>query len=256
MTSNDTQESLLNFDPTSDDISKAELLDIYFKLFPNRSGTGIKRPQDSSWRSMSQYHQLSDLEILQVIEKSSELSRAFCLEAQTNMLVITIGSQSTYRNADFISTVRAALKARGISSCLYQFQEDWNLYIFFERKVETELASAALQIWCEKLGMKSGKDGIIVHDGTSLIPFPLQNDFVWLNDRCQRLIRRDELSFEDALRFLLFEATKTKNSPDSFFASFQSAVYTPKASKFDETPLSLRYANSRAQNNGPTGKLA
>ena len=208
-----------------------ELFARFMKLFPNRGESGVKRPQDTAWRNMSKYYCLSDEEIRQAIEGEGNLLRAFSIEASSDFLVVSLSSKSAYKNAPFISNVRSALRTRGIATCLYELQECWYLYVFFTEKVDTSIYAETLKQWCESLGMKTGEDGVHVQFPQSLVPFPLQPGFHWLNDRCQKLVRRDELSFEKALAFLLTESSQRVNVPEAFLNSFQAKTLSSRLAK-------------------------
>ncbi|MBX9572315.1 MAG: hypothetical protein K2X77_25695 [Candidatus Obscuribacterales bacterium] len=215
---------------------RCRLMEKYFTLFPSRLESGVKRETEATWRFMSKYHTLSDLEVEQSLEKDANLLRAFSVEAKSDFLVVSFAEKSTYHSAAFVTNIMSALKARGIKTCLYEFHGDWFLFLYFGVQIETTPFCELFANWCETLGMKTGAEGICIHDVGSLVPFPVQSGFYWLNERCQKLVKREELSLEKSLFFLISEAAKQKNDPDVFKNTFKISALS-KRSKLLQAPV-------------------
>lgn len=229
-------------DPVSESDPRCRLIEKYLSLFPSRLESGIKRESDPTWRLMSKYHTLSESEVEQSIDKDNSLFRAFSVEPKSDFLVISFAAKSTYYSANFVSNIKTALKARGINTCLYEFHSDWYLFMYFGTQIETAPFCELFSNWCDSLGMKTGPEGIRIHEVGTLVPFPLQSGFYWLNDRCQKLVKRDELTLEKSLAFLMTDAAQRKNDPEVFRNSFKISAMSARAKRFkplqSETPTS------------------
>jgi hypothetical protein len=231
MSSVSTTISPFDGDQLSESDPRCKLIGKYLNIFSSRLESGIKRESESAWRFMSKYHTLTEQEVEQAIDKSGSLFRAFSVEARADFIVISFPAKSTYHSANFVSNIKSALKARGINTSLYEFQDDWFMFVYFGTQVETAPLCELFANWCDSLGMKTGADGILIHEVGSLVPFPLQSGFYWLNDRCQKLVRRDELSLEKSLCFLFAEAAQSKNDPEVFKNTFKISALSARAKR-------------------------
>lgn len=236
-------EALSETDP------RCRLIEKYFSIFASRTESGIKRESETGWRFVSKYHTLSEQEVEQSLEKDANLFRAFSVEAQSDFLVVSFQAKSTYQSANFVSNIMSALKARGMKTCLYEFHGDWYLFLYFATQIDTTAFCDLFSNWCDSLGMKTGPEGICVHGIGSLVPFPLQPGFYWMNERCQKLVRRDELSLEKSIAFLISEAVKQKNDPEAFRSTFKISAMSFRAKR-------ARLVSGEESTPGPTVEIS
>lgn len=248
MSSVNTSASPLDGEPVSEADARCKLMSRYLSLFPSRFQSGMKREAESAWKFMSKYHTLADVEVEQLVDNNKgNVFRAFAVEPSAYYLVVSISAKSAYLSANFVTNIRSALKARGITSCLYEFQGDWFIFIYFSQQIDTSEFCSLFKNWCDSLGMKTGKDGICIHEPDSLVPFPLQSGFFWLNDRCQKLVKRDELSLEKAIAFFIQDAAQKRNDGETFRSTFKISVLSSKSRIFGSSSIVKSEAEPSAE---------
>jgi hypothetical protein len=195
-------------DEHADEISSADLTRWFLNLFPNRFTSVIRREGCSKWMEISRFHHLTDAEILEVLQTKAKLQRGYRFDPNTKFLVLQIPAASPYHNPQSISELRKSLEAISVKPRHYQFNDDWYLHIYLTSGGRSTQLSRGLKRWCQSEHFIVSDETLLVHPSDDPLPYPLQSGFTWLNDRCQLLVRRDELSFEDALAFFLQDAGK------------------------------------------------
>lgn len=166
---------------------------------------------------MSKYHHLSDAEILDSIQTKPLLVRAFRLDIETRFLIIEIPLTSKYHTEPGVAKLVQAFQSASINARHYRIADTWFLYIFFDQWISTDEAAELLLQWISSVGFATAKTEIILHTSGAALPIPLQHGFVWFNDLLQPLVRRDELSIEDALALFLTDLAKyALNSAELF----------------------------------------
>ncbi len=155
------------------------------------------------------------------MQTGAKLQRAFRLDLTTKFLVVQVPKGSRYFNADAVTELRNIFAELSIKPVHYLIDGSWYFYIFLRHAVETPLFSKNLQAWLASRGLVFGEDTLIVHPSENALPFPLQPGFSWLNERCQLLVRRDELSLDEALIFFLQEAGKNSVEPEVLESVFK-----------------------------------
>lgn len=190
-------------------------------LFPNRVSSGVRWTRSSSWRGMSRFHYLTDDEILEVLQTKCKHQRGFRSDTKTAFLVLRIPEGSPYRNFPAVDELRVKLGHVGVNPRHYQIDEDWYLYIFLKSDADTADLTKLLRYWCMAQGITPGSNSIEVYPAADPLPYPLQSGFTWLNERGQLLVRRDELSLEDAIAFFLDDAGKAAVDPDELLVALK-----------------------------------
>ncbi len=204
----------------------------------------IKRQGAKNWIEVSRFHNLSDQEILDALQPKAKLQRGFRCENQSAFLVLHIPAQSPYHNAASVTEIRQSLAKLAAYPRHYQIDEHWYLYIFLSRQAPISELVKQLRYWCLAEGLVLGPDTLNLHPGESALPFPLQGDFTWLNERCQLLVRRNELSLEDALAFFLDDAGKATSDPDQLLqALVKSAGFLQNLLKNSEDRHAVKKDN-------------
>lgn len=204
-----------------DQISISELTRWFLNLFPCRFGSVIRREGNHKWLEISRFHNLSDEEIMEAVQNRAKLQRGYRFEASTRFLVLHIPASSQYQNPESVSRLRRDLEALHVKPRHYQFDEDWYLHIYLKNGGPSAEFARHLQNWCRSAGYEVDPASLRIHPDEEPLPFPLQAGFTWLNERCQLLVRRDELSFEDALFFFLQDAGKNAVEPDDLLDGFK-----------------------------------
>lgn len=182
-------------------------------LFPYRLSSVIRRGEAGRWFEISRFHYLTDQEIREAIAGDSRLERGFRIEEQTAFLIIKIASGSPYRNLDSVKELQNKLAEISVKPRHYQIDEDWYLYIFLDEFANASELSRAFSDWIETRGFTVCDGSLEIHPGSQALPFPLQGRFTWLNERGQFVVRRGELSLDDALAFFFEDAKSSLVSP-------------------------------------------
>ena len=219
--SNEDSIPAVPVEESSDEVTTADLTNWFLNLFTFRLSSVIKRDGGTKWLGISRFHTLTDAEIVECLQTSSKLQRGFHLDVTTKFLVVQIPKGSRYFNADAVTELRSIFEELSIKPLHYQIDSNWYFYIFLRHAVETPLYAKNLQSWLESRGLEFGEEKLIVHSAENALPFPLQPGFGWLNERCQLLVRRDELSLDQALIFFLQEAGRNSVEPEVLEAVFK-----------------------------------
>ncbi len=156
---------------------------------------------------------MSDEDILECVRLSNKFQRGFRFESTTRFLVMQIAADSPYRNPEGIAEIRAALSSLSVIPRHYQIDDEWFLYIYLSEPANSIELSTLLAQWASSRGLNVAPGVLEIHPSEQPLPFPLQKHFTWVNDRCQLLVRREELSFDDAIGFFLEDAVKHLNDP-------------------------------------------
>lgn len=182
-----------------------------------RRGTG-------DWRITSQFHYLSDEEILQSIQGASHLQRGCRFDSKTRFAAIQIPAGSRYYDNEGLSTLKDALGDIAPYIKLFQYPECRYLYIFFSESLPSVDVGAALSECLMNAGVEVAVSTMYVHPTTNAMPLPLQPDFAWLNADGQIIVRRDEISLESAVSLFLFDFTKNAISGAFFFGALSKVT--------------------------------
>ncbi|MBX9688387.1 MAG: hypothetical protein K2X27_16885, partial [Candidatus Obscuribacterales bacterium] len=176
---------------------------------------------------------LSDAEILEVISGKTKVQRGFRFDAETAFLVLRIPAQSSYKSETAISKLRDLFKSIDLNPRHYQIDEDWYLYFFLSDFAPASELRALFSRWCAVQGVEFGPDCLELYPQDKALPFPLQSNFTWMNERCQLLVRRSELGLADALGFFLEDAFKNAPTP-SLLIETLTALLPPEELKPEE----------------------
>lgn len=203
-----------------DEISTADLRRWFLNLFPCRLASVIRRESGTKWLEISRFHNLTDAEIIESLHPKAKLQRGYRFDPNTMFLVLQIPVASPYHNAASIAEIREHLEELSIKPRHYQFDDDWYLHIYLAGSAPSARLARGLQQWCISKGYELGADTLLVHPSEAALPFPLQHGFTFLNERCQLLVRRDELDLDNALIFFLQDAGKSSVDPEALLSAF------------------------------------
>ena len=217
---------------TTDNLSKR-----FLDLFTNRFSSVVRREGSLKWLEMSRFHNLTDAEIIEALEATTKLQRGYRFDPNTKFLVLHIPADSPYHNPDSINELRRNFEELQVKPRHYQFDEDWYLYIYLKSEGSSTRFSGQLEDWCRAQGYVLSEKSLTVHPSDSALPFPLQNGFTWMNERCQLLVRRGELSLEEALSFFLQDAGKNSVETDEFMAGLKRICAAAKIDSPEQEPL-------------------
>jgi hypothetical protein len=192
----------------------------FLAFIQDRLGSFVRRPPSTTWREISRFHYLSDDEIIESLQTDAKLHRAIQLDNTTRFLVISIPFSSPYHNSDDLICLRRSLNTWSIKTVTYQSDDDWHLYIFFDRPVSVNTCSDLIDRW-------SRTSGFILSDHTlqflTVVPLPLQAGFSWLDDLGQVTMKREALTIDQALQHFLADTIMFSNDAQTIAATFDQA---------------------------------
>jgi hypothetical protein len=196
----------------------------FVALFPYRFDSVVRQSNSTNWRQVSRFYSLSDEDIIKSVEGKSTLIRGCHCDTKTRFIVLRIPAGSNYHNMQAVLELRQKLSTIAIKPKHYQEEnEDWHLYIFFSHWVDSTKAANDMRSWLKKHGVIAAQGSLEIYPEQPCLPIPLQKTFTWLNESCQSLVRRDELSLAEALALFLNDINQDAVEPESFFASMSTA---------------------------------
>lgn len=205
-------------------IALPSLLELFLSLFPNRNDSLVRQPREALWRAVSRFHYLSDDEIVDSIQINSKINRAVRLENATQFMVIAAKEGSRYRSIENIAPLKRDLASAFLQFRHYQSDEDWYLYLFLDDWIRTDVASSLIADWLMRRGFELGALGLEVLKNGDILPLPLQPRFAWLNDQCQIVVRREQISLESALALFLADLDKSALSIERLITQLTKPV--------------------------------
>jgi hypothetical protein len=186
---------------------------IFLDLFPNRFASCIKRGKDGDWRETSQFHHLSDEEMVESIEGRAPFLRACMADRETRLVVVMIERDSYYRTVEGLAKIRDCLQCIGINQLrlfVSDETEQWQLFGFFSKPVGSTRISSLLSSWLRRNGIVPGTAGVSLFPGPDPFCFPLQKGFAWINDSGHTIVARNEVSSEAALALFIADMERTE----------------------------------------------
>jgi len=199
----------------------------FLSLFPNRFASCIKRGKEGGWRETSQFHHLSDEEIIEAISGKSPFLRAVKHDKTTRFIAITLEKDSFYRTSEGLGKIRDCLRCLGVNQLkLYMFDENeqWQLFAYFKTPIESEKVSALLSAWLRRNGIVPGTAGVSLFPGTEPFCIPLQPGFAWINDNGHVIVQRNEVSPEAALALFVSDVERTETEGDELIERLEQIL--------------------------------
>jgi hypothetical protein len=107
----------------------------------------------------------------------------------------------------------------------YQGQnDDWHLYICFSNWARSSESGELLVSLLEGNNFSVNTGDLDIQSAGTRLPIPLQDSFIWLNEECQLVVRRDELSLEQALTAFLSDIAQSAVDPAVFIAAIKTQL--------------------------------
>lgn len=184
----------------------------FFSLFSNRFASRMKRGKEGAWIETSQFHFLSNQEIIEAISGSTGFLRACMADAKTRFVAITLEAGSFYRSPEGMEKIRDCFRCIGINQLkLYKYEEseEWTMYAFFKDAVSSPEISVLLSSWLRRNGIVPGTAGVNMFPGPDPFCLPLQTGFCWINDDGQVIVARNQISVEAALALFISDVDRT-----------------------------------------------
>ncbi len=180
----------------------------FLALFPQRYGSIFRSLQSEKWRSMSQFHYLSDMEILDSVSSDARHFRACLPNQKATYIVCNFSLSNDFSSTEALVTLVNQLRNYGFKPNLYKEagSDSVQIYISFTETVMTdEVAERFSSLWASFGAVFYGTDRPFV--------LPLQKGFCWLNDDLSVKLSRDDISFDSAMAIFLHDLESTTVSP-------------------------------------------
>ncbi|MBA4079350.1 MAG: hypothetical protein C0508_30255, partial [Cyanobacteria bacterium PR.023] len=184
----------------------------FLKLFSSRFGGQVRTVGSANWRNLSQFHQLSDAELLSSISKESKTYRALSIDETESFLLLQFESQEPELDQALWTRLNTALSLLGLSGIkLFQVAEGstYQVYIYLSKMVKVLSLAKPL----DKYLVQSGLDNVSSIKPGERFVMPLQEGYRWMNDSMQPVAVRHEMTEDMALNFFVGEVTKTVCCP-------------------------------------------
>ena len=151
---------------------------------------------------MSRHGILDDATILEAVGLASDTTWGTRWGKQTRFAVLDIDETSQHHNELGLARLRHLLASVGFDSPqLYQSSDStgWHLYLSFSDWVDCEEAHDALKQWLTAEGLKIKQGQLELFPSNNGLRLPLQRGFAWLDDQGAILLRREELTADEAI---------------------------------------------------------
>lgn len=207
----------------------------FLKLFSSRFGGQVRTVGSANWRNLSQFHQLSDAELLSSISKESKTYRALCIDETESFLLLQFDSQEPERDQALWTQLNSALSLLGLSGIkLFQVAEGSTYQVFIYLSKLVKVLPLAEQV--AKYLVQCGLDKVSILKPGERFIMPLQEGYRWMNESMQLVAARHEMTEDMALNFFIGEATKIVCCPNELTllveglkACPDNSVLTPEA---------------------------
>lgn len=144
---------------------------------------------------MSQYHYLTDEELLSALSTESRIIRAFEPDSKARFFVITCSADST-EVKDFVRRLNQVMpEGKSVNAYRQAQTNSIQIYLSFTQPVLTDAIRTRL--------VDAFGEDFTFHGQNELFVLPLQTGFAWLDDELAVTTDRSDLTFNEAVqRFL------------------------------------------------------
>jgi hypothetical protein len=201
----------------------------FLKLFSSRFGGQVRTVGSANWRNLSQFHQLSDAELLSSVSKESKTYRALRIDETESFLLLQYESQEPEVDQALWTRLNTALSLLGLSGIkLFQLAEGstYQIYIYLSKMVKVLPLAEQL----DKYLVQSGLDNVSSIKPGERFVMPLQEGYRWMNDSMQPVAVRHEMTEDMALNFFIGEVTKSVCCPNDLIAQIEGLKDCPDSS--------------------------
>ena len=159
---------------------------------------------------MSQFHVLTDDEIISALSETSNVIRAVSFDRKTNYAAIAIPADSPYLELTEFRRLIDLLNSLGLKPRIYKASgsEDVQLFLFLTDEMKSDLVSESLSKVLSWNGFFLRPDKLVAYPSDAALPLPLQRGFAWLNDDLQPIVSRMEIALDSALALFCSEASR------------------------------------------------
>lgn len=170
----------------------------------------IRNAESGSWRRMSQFHLLTDDEIVSALTDGSNVIRAVSFDRTTKYAAIELPYHSPYLEIDSFRKLVELLQSLGLKPRIYTASgsKDVQLFLFFSQVYKSAIVQDSLAKVLSWNGFLLRADKLVVYPSDIALPLPLQRGFAWLNEDLQPIVSRTEIALDSALALFCSEASR------------------------------------------------
>ncbi len=157
---------------------------------------------------MSQFHYLSDMEMLASVGSDARHLRACLPNQKATYIVCNFSLSNDFSSTEVLTTLVNQLHNYGFKPNLYREagSDSVQIYISFTETVMTdEVAEIFSSLWASF--------GAVFYRTDRPFVLPLQKGFCWLNDDLSVKLSRDDISLDSAMAMFLHDLELTAVSP-------------------------------------------
>ncbi|HEY9678436.1 MAG TPA: hypothetical protein V6C76_10535 [Drouetiella sp.] len=226
----------------------ADLAEQFLSLFSARGDSLIRNAEAGSWRRMSQFHLLTDDEILAALSDASNVIRAVSFERTTRYAALGLPEHSPYLELTQFRRLTDLLASLGLRPRVYKASgaNDIQLFMYLVREVKCVQVQESLTKVLSWNGFPLRSDRLLVYPGDGALTLPLQRGFAWLNEDLQPIVSRVEIALDSAIALFCSEVSRYSSDFDRVS---DAAELLPNAEMTDAEfwGVNLRQVESDAQ---------
>lgn len=214
----------------------------FLQLFADRHQTYVRSRNAATWRTTSQWHYLSDEELLSSLQRDSSVRRAFGVMEKTNFLVIQIDGTKSPTAFHTTKNLQKQLKEIGLLPKTFYIDEleVWQIFVFFAESVSTKRAITLATTWLKSNWFDLDTEAVSLLPSGAPLQIPVQASFTWLNDELVRVVSASEISSENAISMFMQDLRTNKVTFEAFEnALLQAQVVFPIKHEFVEPVFNL-----------------
>lgn len=193
---------------TPEQLDSASLYQRFLALFPQRYGSIFRTTGGRSWRSMSQYHYLTDDQISECLLVGAKTVRAVVPDKKASYFVLSYPVDGESPNYQPVIAAMAKLKAIGLKPLAYLQPDSAGIQLFLAFDTSVNVDDI-----CKKFANLLGPE-LTLHNTANPFVLPLQSGFSWLNQDFTVKLSCDDISPESAIAMFLHDMESAISSPD------------------------------------------
>lgn len=188
-------------------------------MFCTRFGSYVRTDGSAAWRPLSQFHLLSDEDVLASIAKDSKFYRALIVDKKESFLILQFNSEGRDADRETWEKLSAALSTVGLPAVkLFQTRENstYQVFVAFTKAAAVLPFSQGLTNHLQLSGVTNVE---VLKPGDHFI-LPLQESYRWMNNGVLPVVARHEMSEEMALNLFMGEVNKANSCPERLLEHF------------------------------------
>jgi hypothetical protein len=189
----------------------------FLSIYPNRTQGILRSPGCKSWVTVSKHFPISDDTVIGAVAgtESNTWGLRFC--EKTRFAVFDIDSKSRYHDAQELQRLSSALGEIELEASVFQSSDSggWHLYLFLDDWENSEEVRTTLKSWLRANRYEIKNGTLEIFPSGMGLRLPLQSGFAWLDASGNVVIRREDLTADEAIsRFVADLKTRASNWPD------------------------------------------